>query len=86
MKITKAQLRKIIREAVLLEAGSVVSIVKRLGGKKVARTGSRPPSGVRAPAEYEFPDNKTAASAVWAINDETGRECVNSGNIVTVYP
>ena len=70
----------------LTEAGSVVAIVKRLGGKKVPRQGPKLPPGIRMPAKYEFPDNRTAAQAVWVIHDETGRQCANNNNVVTVYP
>jgi hypothetical protein len=78
MKITKRQLRRIIRESVLSESRSIMPIIKRSGGKKVKDPGS-------PLKQYEFPDERTAAKVVWEINDETGREAANSGNIVTVY-
>ena len=85
MKITKRQLRRIVKEAVLSESRAIMPIIKRNGGKRAARTGPKPPSGIRMPQKYEFPDERTAANVVWEINDETGREAANSGNIVTVY-
>ena len=53
-------------------------IVKRNGGKRIGPPGS-------PLKQYEFPDERTAANVVWEINDETGREAANSGNVVTVY-
>ena len=78
MKITKRQLRRIIREAVLSEGRGIMPIVKRNGGKRIGPPGS-------PLKQYEFPDERTAANVVWEINDETGREAANSGNVVTVY-
>ena len=58
---------------------AIMGIVKKHGGK------SRKKTYPGTPPEYEFPDERTAAQVVWVINDETGREAVNSGNVVTVY-
>jgi len=85
MRVTKRQLRRIIKEAVLSESRAIMPIIKRNGGIRVKPPGPRPPAGVRLPPKYEFPDERTAAKVVWEINDETGREAANSGNIVTVY-
>ena len=85
MRITKRQLRRIIKETVLAESRAIMPIIKRSGGIRVKPPGPKPPSGVRMPQKYEFPDERTAANVVWEINDETGREAANSGNIVTVY-
>lgn len=80
MKITKRQLRKVIREAVLSEAGrGIMHIVKKHGGKRL------PKADKWEPTRYEFRDNRTASEVVWVINDETGREAANSGSVVTVY-
>ena len=58
---------------------AIMHIVKKHGGK------SRKKTYPGTPPEYEFPDERTAAQVVWIINDETGREAANSGNVVTVY-
>lgn len=66
--------------------GGIMDIVKKYGGKRVASTGPKPPPGVKVPQQYEFPDQGTAAKVVWLISDATGREAVNDGNVITVYP
>ena len=81
MKITKRQLRRIVKEAIdshtMTESRSIMHIVKKHGGSKVKDSFPL--------KQYEFPDERTAANVVWQINDETGREAANSGNVVTVY-
>jgi len=54
-------------------------IIKRNGGKRL------PKAHKWAPSKYEFPMGNDASNAVWAISDETGRECASSGKILTVY-
>jgi len=80
MKITRKQIRKIVKESMLNEAGrGIMHIIKRNKGKRI----KSPYRGM--PVQYEFPDNRTAAKVVWEIHGETGREAANSDNIVTVY-
>ena len=81
MKISTQKLRRIIREAIatrtMTESRGIMHIVKKHGGSKVKDSFPL--------KQYEFPDERTAADVVWQINDETGREAANDGNIVTVY-
>ncbi|MBP05054.1 MAG: hypothetical protein CMA72_09770 [Euryarchaeota archaeon] len=86
MKITKRRLRRVIREAVLNEAGrGIMHIIKKHGGKRL------PKADKYDFTRYEFKDDRTAELVVWTIADETGRdgrrprEVAASGNIVTVY-
>jgi hypothetical protein len=78
MKITKRQLKRIVRGVVLAESRGIMPIIKRNSGKRVSLPGE-------PFKKYEFPDERIAAKVVWEINDETGREAANSGNIVTMY-
>ena len=80
MKITKGQLRRVIREAVLNEAGrGIMHIIKKHGGKRL------PKANKYDFTRYEFKDDRSASNVVWEIHSETGREAANSGNVVTVY-
>ena len=84
MRITKRQLRQIIREEKrrVVEARrsrGIMHIIKKHGGKRL------PKKSQWDPTRYEFRDNRTASNVVWEIHAETGRECANTGNIVTMY-
>ena len=59
--------------------GGLMDIIKRFEGKRIKSTYPN------TPQEFEFPNERIAAQAVWVIADETGREAANSGNKVTVY-
>ena len=79
MKITKRQLRRVIREAVLNEAGrGIMHIIKKHGGKRL------PKADKYDFTRYEFKDDRTAFIVVTLMADQ-GRQAANSGNIVTVY-
>jgi hypothetical protein len=81
MKITRKQIRSLVKEALLTEqrGKGIMHIIKRNGGKRL------PKSHRLAPSRYQFADDRIASNVVWEINSETGRQAANSGNIVTVY-
>ena len=79
LRITKRQLRRVIKEAILSEAGrGIMHIVKKHGGKRL------PKADKYDFTRYEFKDDRTAFIVVTLMADQ-GRQAADSGNIVTVY-